>query len=203
MAEKDILRVKGGIWKFVWRGEIRWRNLVLLKVRCHLRWGGFSWRLVKKYQFLWIWVSIWSRRLRLQHNLWASLKKCCSLQCEEFSVCSNRDLYVQERYLLGGVLKSEFDCGLGVVNEVIRNWKWLFSVYEGLEDLIYNFLPEEYSPDNCLFGYFFIEAYEEVGIQWGSFGPHSCAKSRRKWLFINDRLLGGELSGRKWESVHE
>ena len=29
------------------------------------------------------------------------------------------------------------------------------------------------------------------------------AKSRRKWLFINDRLLGGELSGRKWESVHE
>ena len=30
---------------------------------------------------------------------------------------------MQERYLLGGVLKSEFDCGLGVVNEVIRNWK--------------------------------------------------------------------------------
>ena len=72
---------------------------------------------------------------------------------------------MQERYLLGGVLKSEFDCGLGVVNEVIRNWKWLFSAYEGLEDLIYNFLPKEYSPDNCFFGYFFIEAHEEVGIQ--------------------------------------
>lgn len=41
-------------------------------------------------------------------------------------------------------------------------------------------------------------AYSEAALAY-----IAVAKSRRKWLFINDRLLGGELSGRKWESVHE
>ena len=86
------------------------------------------------------------------------------------------DLHVQEGYLLGDVFKSEFDCRVEGIHDILHGLELFVCAYEDHEDVIYESLPEsEGFPDG-----FFVTTHEEVGIWWGKLGSHGRADKLEK-----------------------
>ena len=78
------------------------------------------------------------------------------------------------------MFKSEFDCGMEVVNELLHVLELFGGAWEDQEDVIYESLPERDCPDEGFLDGFFVVTDEEVGIWWGSLGSHRCANILEK-----------------------
>ena len=78
------------------------------------------------------------------------------------------------------MLKSEFDCGVEVIHEILHGLELFGGAYEDQEDIIYESLPESDSPGEGFPDGFFMMVHEEVGICWGSLGSHGCADKLEK-----------------------
>ena len=100
--------------------------------------------------------------------------------CGEFAVCSYIDLNVQERYLLGRVFKSKFDCGMEVVHEVFHGLELFGSAQNNQGEIAYESVPEGDGPDEDFLDGVFVMTHEEGGIQWGSFGSNGCTNELEK-----------------------
>ena len=90
------------------------------------------------------------------------------------------------------MFKSEFDCGMEVIHDILHGLELFGCACEDHEDIIYESLPERDCPDEGFPNGFFVTTHEEVGIWWGSLGSHGRADKLEK---ISDTIGRSGLLG--------
>ena len=78
------------------------------------------------------------------------------------------------------MFKSEFDCGVEVIHEILHGLELFGGAYEDRGDVTYESLPERDCPDEGFPNGLLVMAHEEVGIWWGSLGSHGYANKLEK-----------------------
>ena len=81
---------------------------------------------------------------------------------------------------MDGVFKSEFECGVEIIHEMLHGLELFGGASEDHEDVIYEPLPERECPDEGFLDVFFVTSHEEGGIWWASLGSHGCADTLEK-----------------------
>ena len=62
------------------------------------------------------------------------------------------------------MFKSDFDCGVEVIHEIVYGLELFGGAYEDQEDVIYRSFPERDCPDEGFPDGFFMMVHEVVGI---------------------------------------